>query len=139
MQQIKIGPFTPSFGEKSASFLHRQGEFHAHAQATQALGLVQHQARAVAFGDGLDDGQPQAAAVGIRAGHAVEAAEDALALLGRDAGAAVFQDKVTPTGLARRSISTVPPCGVYLMALSTRLRSMMLSASAWPATLAGSM
>ena len=44
----------------------------------------------IAAGQGLGDGQPQAAALFAAAEHAVEGVEHAIALGGRNAGAAVF-------------------------------------------------
>ncbi len=67
----------------------------------------------MALGDRLDDGQAQATAGGLAAGHAVEAVEHAFAFVRRDAGAAVFHLHRHRAGAAEhRDVDGAPARGV---------------------------
>ena len=101
---------------------HWQGERDARAAAEGAVDL---DPAAVGLGDRAADGQAEAGPIRLRAPRgidAIEAVEDVGQVLGRDADPRVGDDDA---GLSVRGLAptvTVPPGGVYLMALSSRLK-----------------
>src|SRR5688500_8161895 len=76
-------------------------EKQTHPQAAEALRAPDVQRRAMLVGNRLHDRQPQAAARRLWFAGAVEAIEHALALLGRQARAAVFHHQFGATRLLR--------------------------------------